>query len=161
VRFTVDAFPERSFQGRVRQIRLNPIVQQNVVTYNVVVEVSNPDLVLMPGMTAYIHVEITEKKNVLRVPNAALRFKPSDVDKSGRRPQGAQQAGREGARGGRTVYVARGEALAAVRIQTGISDSRFTEVAGGELKAGDRVAVEELVGQKSGSGQQPFRFRAF
>jgi HlyD family secretion protein len=161
VRFTVDAFPERSFQGRVRQIRLNPIVQQNVVTYNVVVEVSNPDLVLMPGMTAYINVQITEKKNVLLVPNAALRFKPSDADKSGRRPQGAQRPGREGARGGGTVYVARGEALAAVRIQTGISDSRFTEVAGGELKAGDRVAVEELVGQKSGSGQQPFRFRAF
>jgi HlyD family secretion protein len=163
VRFTVDAFPERGFAGRVRQIRLNPIVQQNVVTYNVVVEVSNPDLLLMPGMTAYISVQVSEKKNVLLVPNAALRFKPSDIDKGVRRPQGGQrpgrEAGREGARAG-TVYVVRGEALAPVRIQTGISDSRYTEVAGGELKAGDRVAVEELAGQKAG-GAQPFRFRAF
>jgi HlyD family secretion protein len=159
VRFTVDAFPERSFEGRVRQIRLNPIVQQNVVTYNVVVEVSNPDLVLMPGMTAYIAVQVSEKNNVLLVPNAALRFKPSDVDKAVRRPSGGQEAGRDGGRSG-TVYVARGDALAPVRIQTGISDSRHTEVAGGELKAGDKVAVEELAGQKA-AGSQPFRFRAF
>jgi HlyD family secretion protein len=163
VRFTVDAFPERSFLGRVRQIRLNPIVQQNVVTYNVVVEVSNPDLLLMPGMTAYISVQVSEKKNVLLVPNAALRFRPSEVDKGVRRFQGgqrpAQDGGREGGRAG-TVYLARGEALAPVRIQAGISDTRYTEVLGGELHAGDKVAVEELPGQKAG-GSQPFRFRAF
>jgi HlyD family secretion protein len=163
VRFTVDAFPERSFTGHVRQIRLNPIVQQNVVTYNVVVEVANPDLVLMPGMTAYINVQVSEKKNVLLVPNAALRFKPSDVDKAVRRPPGGQapgrEAGRESGRRG-TVYVARGDVLVPMRIQTGISDSRYTEVAGGELKAGDRLAVEELAGQQPG-GSQPFRFRAF
>src|SRR5581483_6546346 len=75
VRFTVDAYPERRFEGRVQQIRLAPITQQNVVTYNVVVEVSNPDLVLMPGMTAYLSIVTDQVENALLVPNAALRFK--------------------------------------------------------------------------------------
>ena len=79
VRFTVDAFPERSFSAAVRQIRLNPIIQQNVVSYDVVVAVDNPEQILMPGMTAYVNIIVAERKNVLLVPNAALRFKPQEV----------------------------------------------------------------------------------
>jgi HlyD family secretion protein len=76
VRFNVDAFPNRSFQGKVKQIRLNPTTQQNVVTYNVVVAVDNPDQILLPGMTAYVNIAVDKAKDVLLVPNAALRFKP-------------------------------------------------------------------------------------
>ncbi len=76
VQFTVDAFPERTFSATVRQVRLNPTTQQNVVTYDVVVAVDNPDQILMPGMTAYVNVIVSQRKSALLVPNAALRFKP-------------------------------------------------------------------------------------
>lgn len=78
VRFNVDAFPNKSFKGEVRQIRLNPTNQQNVVTYNVVVGVDNPELILLPGMTAYVNIVVAQKEDVLLVPNAALRFKPPE-----------------------------------------------------------------------------------
>jgi len=76
VRFTVDAYPEREFRGKVSQIRLNATVNQNVVTYPVIVEVSNPDLMLRPTMTANVTVDVATVRDVLRVPNAALRWKP-------------------------------------------------------------------------------------
>ena len=76
VRFTVDAFPNRSFQGEVQQIRLNPTTQQNVVTYNVRVSLSNPEHILLPGMTAYVSIGVASRHDALLVPNAALRFKP-------------------------------------------------------------------------------------
>jgi HlyD family secretion protein len=76
VRFTVDAYPERQFRGRVSQIRLNATVNQNVVTYPVIVEVPNPDLMLRPTMTANVTIDVATTKDVLRVPNAALRWKP-------------------------------------------------------------------------------------
>ena len=78
VRFTVDAFPNRNFKGVVKQIRLNPTTQQNVVTYNVVVSVDNPEQILLPGMTAYVSIVVAQRKDVLLVPNAALRFKPAE-----------------------------------------------------------------------------------
>ncbi len=79
VSFTVDAFPARSFRGTVSQVRKAPTEVQNVVTYTVVVAVDNPDLALLPGMTANVTVIVGERKDVLRVPNAALRFKPPGV----------------------------------------------------------------------------------
>ena len=77
--FTVDAFPGQNFGGTISQIRLNPQNVQNVVTYNVVIDVENPDLKLKPGMTANLTVTIAERNDVLKVPNAALRFRPVDV----------------------------------------------------------------------------------
>ena len=76
VRFTVDAYPEREFRGKVSQMRLNATVNQNVVTYPVIVEVSNPDLMLRPTMTANVTIDVATVRDVLRVPNAALRWKP-------------------------------------------------------------------------------------
>jgi len=76
VRFTVDAYPEKQFRGKVSQIRLNATVNQNVVTYPVIVEVSNPDLMLRPTMTANVTIDVAVVREVLRVPNAALRWKP-------------------------------------------------------------------------------------
>lgn len=76
--FRVDAYPGEEFSGKVGQVRLQPIVQQNVVTYSTVIDVPNPNLKLKPGMTANVNVEIARRSNVLRVPNTALRFRPSN-----------------------------------------------------------------------------------
>ena len=73
-------FAERHFRGEVKQIRLNPTTVSNVVTYDVVVNVDNPEQILLPGMTAYVSIAVAERKNVLLVPNAALRFKPANAE---------------------------------------------------------------------------------
>ena len=74
--FRVDAFMDKEFKGSVQQVRLNPKTEQNVVTYNVVISVENPEMLLMPGMTAYVSITTAQRDNVLLVPNAALRFRP-------------------------------------------------------------------------------------
>ncbi len=81
VRFTVDAYPERDFQGKIRLVRLNPTIQQNVVTYNVVVDVNNEGSLLKPGMTAQVSFVANQRDDVVRIPNGALRFKPPKDDK--------------------------------------------------------------------------------
>jgi HlyD family secretion protein len=161
--FRVDAFPNRMFHGVVRQVRLNPTTQQNVVTYDVVISVENPDQVLMPGMTAYVSIVVAERKNVLMVPNAALRFRPSDagsrsekarLDKAktdGRSKDNVTPMG--------TVYVLENGQPKAVRIAVGITDNRVTEVLGGDLKEGDAVIVEDrqpASKANSGSGMRLF-----
>jgi HlyD family secretion protein len=98
VRFTVDAFPNRGFQGEVQQIRLNPTNQQNVVTYNVRIRVDNPDLQLLPGMTAYVNIGVQKRSDVLLVPNAALRFKPADA--AGKKAENIQNSGSTATIGG-------------------------------------------------------------
>ena len=153
-RFTVDAFPSRNFVGDVQQIRLNPTNQQNVVTYNVRINVANPELVLLPGMTAYVNIGVQQREGVLLVPNAALRFKPAEAAE--KKPADAQPAAAAGmAPGGGvgkgkkrdgqsgTVYVLDGGELRPVSVQLGITDNRNTEILGGELKAGERVVVGE------------------
>lgn len=144
VRFTVDAFPGRSFTGKVRQIRFNPTTQQNVVTYNVVVAVDNPDQVLMPGMTAYVNIGVAKRKEVLMVPNAALRFKPADA---AARPDGKSGDGKSAKKkkeaDAGTVYVLRDSQVQPVAVTLGISDNRNTEIVSGEIKAGEQVIVGE------------------
>lgn len=83
VTFTVDAFTGLNFKGKIRQIRLNPQTVQNVVTYNVVIDVANPDLKLKPGMTANLTMTVAERSGALRVPNTALRFRPQNVEGGG------------------------------------------------------------------------------
>ena len=139
VRFTVDAYPEQRFQGRIRQIRLNPTIQQNVVTYNVVVDVDNADGRLLPGMTAYVRITTGERKNVLRAPNAALSFQPRRTDEEERGPRPAAQGRRT------QVYVLddRGQ-LQAAPVETGLTDNAVTEITSGDLKPGDRVVTREV-----------------
>ena len=79
VKFSVDAFPGKDFDGKIQQMRLNPTNVQNVVTYNVVIDVSNPEQKLKPGMTANLTITIDERSNVLKVPNSSLRFTPQDA----------------------------------------------------------------------------------
>jgi HlyD family secretion protein len=109
VRFTVDAYPERQFRGRVSQIRLNATVNQNVVTYPVIVEVPNPDLMLRPTMTANVTIDVATVKDVLRVPNAALRWKPEATAASAASSaQERARKGQEGSGGGGTSRQAEG-----------------------------------------------------
>jgi len=141
VDFTVDAFPRRTFRGEVVQVRNAPITVQNVVTYDTVIGVNNADLKLKPGMTANVSIVGAQRDNVLKVSNAALRFRPPDatppsvVRRAGRGKSGEHSAER-------TVYVLRGSSPSAVQIKTGISDGIFTEVLDG-LKEGDRVITAE------------------
>jgi HlyD family secretion protein len=167
VRFKVDAFPNRNFQGEVRQIRINPTTVQNVVNYNVVVGVDNPDLKLFPGMTAYVSIAVAQKKDVLLVPNAALRYKPKQPqnaeksDSSGEKGQ-AKMARKKDAGSG-TVYVLSNDLLKPVSVTLGITDSRMTAIAGGDLKSGDVIVVSENAtngGVPAGSGS-PMRLRLF
>ena len=157
VRFTVDAFPDRQFSGEVQQIRLNPTNVQNVVTYNVRVSFDNADHILLPGMTAYVTIAVAQRKDVLQVPNAALRFKPSDAERekeekaakpastsrsnNGTAPRSGEGRGRKRDLSSGTVHVIDGKTMRAVSVQIGITDGRNTEITGGDLKVGDRVIV--------------------
>ena len=159
VEFTVDAFPSRTFSASVRQVRLNATTQQNVVTYDVVVAVDNPDEILMPGMTAYVNVIVARHRNVLLAPNAALRFRPASPDETGApRARPATQEKRPRATG--TVYVLDQGRPRAVRVELGIADARWTEIASPELKAGDAVIVG-TVGTPAETGTGTFRMRMF
>ncbi len=170
VRFTVDAYPDQQFRGQISQVRLNATVNQNVITYPVIIEVPNPDLKLRPSMTADVTIEVARARDVLRVPNAALRFRPETTEGKGQGQQGQSQGGQgqgqrqwrsgDGAgsggmqrprrQPGQTVYVLDKGAsekkgtLRQVRITTGITDGHYTEVASvlsGELKPGDTVVT--------------------
>jgi HlyD family secretion protein len=137
--FGVDAFPNRTFSASVKQVRLNATVQQNVVTYDVVVAVENPEEILKPGMTAYVNVIVAQHKGVLLVPNAALRFRPeagAEAAAPKRRPQDERGDGTRA-----TVYALSDSRLVPKVIHTGISDGRFTEVLSGEVKDGDQVVI--------------------
>jgi HlyD family secretion protein len=156
VQFTVDAFPERSFNATVKQVRLNATTLQNVVSYDVVVAVDNPEQILMPGMTAYVNVEVAQRKDVLLVPNAALRFRPAEAGEVAAR--GKAQSRGEMRTG--TIYVLEGGSLRAVPVRMGITDGRVTEIASGDLKVGDLVIVGA---QESAveTTQSTLRLRAF
>ncbi len=153
VEFTVDAFPSQTFHGKVVQVRNAPITVQNVVTYDTVIGVSNPDLKLKPGMTANVAIVIAHKDDVVKIANAALRYRPADAPAEAARPS-AQPSGApvDRATGGgrprerrmdRTVYVLNGKQTQPVQIKTGISDGVMTEVTEG-LKEGDRVVTAQL-----------------
>ncbi|MGH8758247.1 MAG: efflux RND transporter periplasmic adaptor subunit [Burkholderiales bacterium] len=147
VDFRVDAFSDREFKGKVKQIRLNPTITSNVVTYNVVVSVDNADEVLLPGMTAYITITTQTKQDVLMVPSAALRFRPAGKAESPRMSSGPAAGATAGARkraAGSQVHALRGGKIEAVAVQTGITNGRVTEIAGGDLREGDMVVVEDL-----------------
>ncbi len=148
--FTVDAWPGREFTGVIRQIRKSPTTVQNVVTYDAVVDVDNADLALLPGMTANVTFVWDERDEVLRVPNAALRFRPPDA-----KPQRAKGPSRP-------VYRLEGGVPVPVLITTGLTDGTNTEVtaigpdgapAAPELKPGD-LLVTDAPDAKPGGGSQ-------
>lgn len=160
VTFTVDAFPNRSFEGVVKQVRLNATTVSNVVTYDVVVKVENPDEVLIPGMTAYVNVIIAEKKAVTLVPNAALRYKPAkSASAEATTTNGVKGKGKVGANGetSRRVFVLENGLPKEVKVQLGISDGRLTEIISDTLHVGDKVITEENKNATKSSFDHPPR----
>lgn len=148
-RFSVDAYPGRIFNGHVVAIHRSPTTIQNVVTYTVVVTAGNPDLLLLPGMTALVRIVTTERHDVLLVPNAALRFQPS--------PSGdAAASGARAAQAGNTqsphVWVrdASGR-LSRASVKLGATDGSVTEVTAGSLAAGQTVAIGEAPPRAGGT----------
>ena len=152
VSFTVDAFPGEMFKGQAVQIRQAPIVQQNVVTYNVVVAVVNPDLKLKPGLTANVRILVDRRADALKIPNAALRFRPPS-------PDGEPLAAQEKTRGPSQIWILDEGRLSGVAVKLGLNDEYFTEVLEGDVKEGQSVVVG--LGARDGSrrpqqGSGPF-----
>ncbi|MBZ6075210.1 efflux RND transporter periplasmic adaptor subunit [Microvirga puerhi] len=152
VSFTVNAYPNRNFSGRVRLVRLGAQTVQNVVTYTAVIGVKNADMALLPGMTANLQIVTDERDNVLRVPNAALRFRPPGAavvarlpaaenkpEQQGRRRVAARPAADEGTDGRVYRLVDGNPELVPVRL--GATDGSYTEVLRGSLKEGDPIIV--------------------
>ncbi len=139
VEFTVDAYSDTTFKGVVEQIRIAPAVVQNVVTYDVVVRVENKDLKLKPGMTANVNIIVETREAVLKVPNAALRFKPkNDKDNKDKKDASAFYQGSG-------VWILDGAVPRRITVATGISDGSFTEIAAAELKEGTPVIIDSGV----------------
>ncbi|HPM82134.1 MAG TPA: HlyD family efflux transporter periplasmic adaptor subunit, partial [Candidatus Anammoximicrobium sp.] len=158
VEFTVDAYLDDLFQGTIEEIRYSSTTTQNVVTYPVIVAAANPDLKLLPGMTANLSFRVDERKDVLRIPNAALRFFPEsqyvreqdrnllegtggDLEEEKEKPSEQRISANERAearrrRTKRHVWVEDGEFLKAIPIEVGLSDSRYTELLSGDVKEG-------------------------
>jgi len=142
--FTVDAMPGRIFRGTIRQVRKAATNIQNVITYDAVMDVPNPDFALLPGMTANIRIPVLVRENALRVPNTALRFKPGD-GKSGRGTPVKPEPVSQQKQTAQTVYVLNpAGALEPRKVQVGISDGLYTEVVSGELREGEAVILSEL-----------------
>ena len=150
--FTVDAFPKRTFQGIVTQVRQSPNTVQNVVTYDVVIGVDNSDLALVPGMTASVQIVVDARTDVVRVPNQALRYTPGGL--SAVAAKGAPASGTQ------RVWVLRDGAPIAVPIVAGLDDGNFTGIVGGDLHPGDQVITAEsgTQGSSSPSSSPPPRF---
>jgi HlyD family secretion protein len=140
VTFTVDAFPGETFTGTVSQIRNAPQVTQNVVTYTVVVAVANPSGTLVPGMTANVKFVTARTLDALKVPNAALRFRPPGADTSPRESAAGAKRPAAGATG--VVWIlGRDGRPAPVQVTLGVTDGTWTEVVGGDLEVGHTVLV--------------------
>jgi HlyD family secretion protein len=139
VSFSVSAYPARTFTGTVRLVRLGAQTVQNVVTYTAVIGVENSDLALLPGMTANLQIVTDERRDVVRVPNAALRFRPSGAVTGPDFARAARRAGEAGTPG-RAFIDAAGEPRA-VALRLGISDGSYTEVLAGEVEPGTAVMV--------------------
>lgn len=130
--FTVEAFPKRTFRGVVSQVRQSPQTVQNVVTYDVVISVSNQDLALMPGMTADAQIVTDQRDNVIRVPNAALHYMPSGARKVTSEPQ---------------VWILRNKSLTSIPVVVGLDDNSFTQIVSGDVNPGEQVITAEQMRQ--------------
>jgi HlyD family secretion protein len=145
--FKVDAFPDREFQGVVGQVRQAPITVQNVVTYDVVVTVANPELLLKPGMTANVTIISAKRDDAIRIPVQAIRFSPGRG--AGSTTGGVAVDGQVSNQA--RVWVENGSGLMPISITTGLDDGNYVELLGGGLKPGDSLVVDESRA-RSGNG---------
>lgn len=142
--FTVEAYPERPFSGSVTQVRQAPQSVQNVITYDVVVGVSNPQLLLKPGMTAAVRIVSAERTDVLRVPDQALRYTPGGLTPAGKDLQEATTARAQ--RGKGAVWKLQDGKPVRVPLDIGLDDDTYSEVLAGAVSAGDEIIVGESAG---------------
>jgi HlyD family secretion protein len=177
VTFKVDAFPKELFKGTVSQVRMNPTTVQNVVTYDAIIEFANPELKLFPGMTAYVTIPVATVENVVRLPNAALRFKPPfppeqiraeyakrgiDIEKQPEEAPASKPGSRRETRAERAVVwklLADGS-IEPVEIALGITDHTYTEVSKiirGDVKPGDDVVTTAMTSKSPPPGAQGIR----
>jgi HlyD family secretion protein len=148
--FTVDAYPGQVFTGSVTSIRKAPINVQNVITYDAVIGVSNPELRLFPGMTANVKILVNQRLNVLKVPNAALRYHPAFGTAAA---GGGKGVVRKGAATERAVWILDQDSKPQrVTVTTGESDGANTEIISGALKDGDRLILAALAKTSSSGG---------
>jgi HlyD family secretion protein len=178
VTFKVDAFPKETFRGSVAQVRMNPTIVQNVVTYDTMIEFDNPDLKLFPGMTAYVTIPVASVQNALKLPNTALRYKPLmspeeilrlyqqygiDEKETEATTQSSQAAGTTESNITRVPRATRAvvwslfanNTLEPVEVSLGITDHAFTEVKAvlkGSLKEGDNVVVRSISSKPAAPG---------
>ena len=144
--FTVDAYPAETFRGTIREVRNAPQTVQNVVTYDAVIDVDNPELKLKPGMTANVTVVYADRSDVVRVPNAAVRFRapPAMVSSAPAAPALRPDQ--------RLVWVLRDAQPRPVAVRLGVSDGVLSEVLDGGLEPGDAAVTEAVAPSKSGPG---------
>lgn len=160
--FTVDAFPGRTFEGTVKQIRKAAINVSNVITYMAEVSASNPDNVLLPGMTASVRIVTESRSDVLKAPNAALRYRPSvesskkEAGSRVRRTSTSEQSGDAGQRGNVYVIDDHGEPRA-VPVKVGVTDGTTSELIAPELQAGMEVIVGNAQSAGASRGAGPSR----
>jgi HlyD family secretion protein len=168
VSFTVDAYSDELFHGKIAEVRMNSTTTQNVVTYPVIVAAGNPDLKLLPGMTASISFEVDERKQTVKIPNSALRFYPNlahvrpadqklvdgqetraaddnETTDSGKLASAEERNELHRSRNRRHVWVVEYGLLKAVAVVTGLSDSRYTEMVSGDLKPGDNLVTGQII----------------
>jgi HlyD family secretion protein len=146
--FTVDSYPGTIFRGQVTDVRKAPISAQNVVTYDVVIAAANPDFRLFPGMTANVTILTAKLDDTLKVPNSALRFRPSAevMKQSG---LGSAQVGKQ------QIYVLKGGELKAAPATFGLSDGKFTAITAPTLQAGELVVVRAMTSSTSSTSSTP------
>ena len=159
-KFNVDAFPNKNFEGVVKQIRLNPTNTANVVTYDVVISVDNPEQLLLPGMTAYVNINFAKHDNVLLVPNAALRYRPKNEElnlamKKDKKPDDNASKTKTDDLGSGKIYVLRNNKPEMIRVKTSITNGKFTEIISSDIKPNEFVITADMGNdQKTGSSAQ-------
>ena len=147
--FRVDAYPDRMFESKVKEVRSTPKTSNGVVTYQTVLSVDNSERLLQPGMTATAEITVTQVRDATLVPNAALRFTPpAAMQTSGGgfrflpRPPGSQRRDRSAENGAKRVWTLNGEQLTPIEVALGASDGTVTELRGGQLTPGTQVIVD-------------------
>ncbi|HEV3486559.1 MAG TPA: efflux RND transporter periplasmic adaptor subunit [Vicinamibacterales bacterium] len=156
VKFTVQALPRETFEGTVEQVRLQSVTTENVVNYTVVVSVANEKKKLLPGMTARVNFVTRSAEDVLKVANAALRFKPEGEESSDR---GVEQS-RTRARGRKLYFVDANGALQSIDVRAGVTDGSFTEVRGEGVKEGMKViagTMQPRTAESESGSNNPFQ----
>ncbi len=158
---SVDTYPQDPFNGTVSKIYYQPSISQSVVTYNVVINVKNPGLKLRPGMTANVTIIAEQKDNVLKIPNAALRFRPPDLkeDPGKRKSLAGDLKGSESIHPLSTIWKFEKDILSPANVKLGISDGQYSEVISGDIKEGQEIAIE--INKSTESSKRPAAFRFY